>query len=352
MEITRHNYEEYFLLYVDKELNALERKAVEVFVQENPDLEEELIMLQQSVLRADEKQVFIPKEYLLKDTAKQGLVNEGNYEEFFVLYGDDELTNEQKDLVEQFVYKFPQYQAEFELIQQARLVPETIHFRDKQDLYRSEKDDNRVVPFGWWRMVAAAIVLITIGGLSLYLGNKDVSIVEPIVKVDTPVIETPTPTVKTELATDEKKSDNSSNIITTPRVQHTESTSPLFVKQQKIENNIIHHAVKPVEVEVENSKPVDNSTLGNTTISAPAAVATLALATPEVTTTTVAAVVVEEPMETQTSNHYVLNAPVNKTPLRGLFRKISRVVDKATTVERDENGRGGVRIANFEIGLK
>jgi hypothetical protein len=53
--------------------------------------------------------------------------------------------------------------------------------------------------------------------------------------------------------------------------------------------------------------------------------------------------------EPDQSSHYVLNAPINKTPLRGFFRKVSRVVEKVTSPE--ENGKKGIRIANLEIAV-
>ena len=47
--INRHNYETFFLLYIDNELSVTEKKTVDEFVDANPDLQEELIMLQQSI---------------------------------------------------------------------------------------------------------------------------------------------------------------------------------------------------------------------------------------------------------------------------------------------------------------
>lgn len=57
MKITRHNYEEYFLLYVDNELKVEEQAEVERFIREHPDLSGELANLQKAVLMADEADV-------------------------------------------------------------------------------------------------------------------------------------------------------------------------------------------------------------------------------------------------------------------------------------------------------
>jgi hypothetical protein len=46
----------------------------------------------------------------------------------------------------------------------------------------------------------------------------------------------------------------------------------------------------------------------------------------------------------------ILNTTVSKkNKLRGLFRKVTRVVEKTTNIETDGKG---IRIANFEIALK
>ena len=45
MIINRDNYENFFLLYVDGELCAADRKAVEDFAAENEDLQKELEIL-------------------------------------------------------------------------------------------------------------------------------------------------------------------------------------------------------------------------------------------------------------------------------------------------------------------
>ena len=71
MNINRHNYEAFFLLYVDKELSTADRKAVDVFVKENPDLQMELWALQQTVVKADDI-VLDKKDWLYMEAALRG----------------------------------------------------------------------------------------------------------------------------------------------------------------------------------------------------------------------------------------------------------------------------------------
>lgn len=66
MQINRQSYEEFFLLYTDGELDLDEKRAVEDFIKENPDLEHELILMQQTVAVPDESIVFEDKELLYR----------------------------------------------------------------------------------------------------------------------------------------------------------------------------------------------------------------------------------------------------------------------------------------------
>jgi len=359
--ITRDNYEVFFVMYIDDELNAAACEAVEQFVQQNPDLEEELVMLQQSVLRPDNSIVFKQKENLFRHSAGE-VINEENCEEYFVLYGDDELTNEEKDKVEQFVYKHPQYQADFELIQQVKLVPDnTLAFPDKTYLYRSEEDDARVIAFPWWRFAAAAVTLLIIGGGAFYLSThyfanrNSVAVVKPAkptMKVILPVGPDPVPSadeVETPV-TDNTEPANSNRSVakTTIRKNISKQSNiqpPSYVQQEKKQQpeedpageNEQSLSARSVDVAVSKlyKQPEVTGTVITNTISNSIAANTAAVQ-PD-----------EEPDQSQ---HAVLTASVNKTPLRGFFRKVSRVVDKVTN--SDENGKGGIRIANLEFAVK
>lgn len=158
ININRHNYEEFFLLYVDRELSASERMAVEQFIQENPDLSAELDALQQTALVLDEAIIMPDKTDLYR--SESTAIGLHNHTEKFLLYVDNELSTEENRSVETFVLQHPALQEDFTLLKQSKLPQETIVFPYKESLYRNSETEKRpVVYMRWWRMAAAAAVI-------------------------------------------------------------------------------------------------------------------------------------------------------------------------------------------------
>src|SRR5690606_20592947 len=161
MQINRHNYEEFFILYMDNELDMEGRRRVEEFVALHPDLKDELELLQQFKLQPDTDITFTGKEELLRINGETP-VTLTNYEEWFTQYTDNELNAAQRKAVEEFVEKNPSTAKDLLIFQRTKLQPENIVFADKASLYRSEKE-RRVVPIRWWRVAAAAVLVIGLG---------------------------------------------------------------------------------------------------------------------------------------------------------------------------------------------
>ena len=156
MHIDQHNYEEFFLLYVDGELSATDKQAVEQFVQANPGLAEELEMLLQMRL-TDEPVLFEGKDILFRNETAE--INLHNYEEQFLLYVDNELNTVSKEKVETFVLQHPALQESFTLLKQTRLASEIIVFPDKSSLYRKEEKEKPIFYLHWQRIAVAAALI-------------------------------------------------------------------------------------------------------------------------------------------------------------------------------------------------
>ena len=164
--INRNNYEEFFLLYADNELDTETKLAVENFVQQNTDLAVELEMLMKTK-SAPEEMHFNDKELLLRTEGNS--INETNYEEYFLLYIDNELSAAKREEVEMYVLQHPKLQKEFISLKQVVLTPEIISYGNKEDLYRTEK--KRTVYMRPWRFAAAAI-FIGVCALGWWLWQK------------------------------------------------------------------------------------------------------------------------------------------------------------------------------------
>jgi len=152
--ITRDNYQEFFLLYVDNELSAADARAVEEWVAANPDLREEWESLRVCRVDPDERVIFPGKEGLLRgDMEVDGV-------EYLLSYIDGELSPAERKEAEALIAARPADAAELERLLLTVSKPDTsVVFPDKSSLYRKEKD-RRVILL--WRAAAGAAAVILI----------------------------------------------------------------------------------------------------------------------------------------------------------------------------------------------
>lgn len=171
MNINRNNYEEFLLLFADNELSFSERQAVENFLESNPDLKAELQSILDSKLHT-EHVPFFNKAMLYKSDS---FITAENYESYFLLYADNELTEEERKETEKYAAASPALQKEFDLIQQTKLIADgEVMFADKSVLYRKE-EPARIIRISWMRVAVAAAIIgfILLAGL-LLLDRKSV----------------------------------------------------------------------------------------------------------------------------------------------------------------------------------
>jgi len=154
LHITRANYEEYFLLYVDGELTPEQCDAVEAFATLHPDLQEELDVLLTTKL--DAETISFDKASLMADQMKANV-----FDENLLLYIDNELVGENKAAVEKSLATDPVYQYQHKLLLQTKLPQEHIIYPHKNELYR--KAAPAIRPVIWFRAAAAIFVVLAMG---------------------------------------------------------------------------------------------------------------------------------------------------------------------------------------------
>ena len=367
MKIDRHNYEEHFILYMDNELSSDERRMVEAFVQNHPDLKEELDILLQYKLEPDTNIIFTGKEDLIKINGSTP-VNSANYEEWLTLYIDNELTTQQKKSVDQFISNNPSAKEELSLLQKIKLQPEEIVFTNKELLFRREANPDsyreRRIPVLWWR-VAAAVLILALGlTTAVVLNNKPsggkenaaaTTGTEQKINNGNPVaVKT---TGKQEVKDENKQTplqfipDNVKNAVAATQKQ-TNNNSPVrknnVATNVKLIDNITTQIKKSEEVIADgNNKPTNNlpQSLNNRTINnndvINKAIASndiakeinstqTSLTNPGVTNKSAQP---SEVVQASFKNDDQIDQPSGKkSKLRGFFRKVTRTFEKRTNI--------------------
>ncbi|MEO5890019.1 MAG: hypothetical protein ABIQ31_07170 [Ferruginibacter sp.] len=365
MNINRHNYETFFLLYTDNELSVAEKKAVEEFVKSNPDLQEELVMLQQSVLKPDSI-VFDDKLSLFKNESVPT-----DIQEELLLHLDKELTAARLNDITALIGSDSNVKREWDILQQTRLLPDdTILFPDKQSLYRKER--GRVIAFPWLRVVAAALFIgFGILGVTVYLNrsNKTAN-VETVKKNETksiPSIVTPVPgkvvvpgipvdTKEQALVAapaDNKKTSNTKTLIPAskeiePSRLTKKDAEPIAVVEKdnnlpkpysnnlnKIKSNETIPSDVTIQKQPNNIVDPGNNDIGGNQTPANQFASTAAYTG-----------------DSEENNDRVLfmdEEKVKKTKLGGIFRKVKRVLERKANIKP---GGNNIKVANLEFAIQ
>ncbi len=375
MNINRHNYEEFFLLYVDNELSAADRNAVEVFVQENADLKEELLMLQQTIFNSDAV-VFENKHTLLKEEITP-------LQENLLLYIDGELSAAAKLNMQQLLAADAAANKEFTLLQQTKLQADTaIVFPDKKILYKKEK--GRVVGMPWFRIAAAAILLgfgtwATISVVNNMTKAGDVNDVAKKTDTKTTPVISNTATTTTEQGEKNNSTNKNTAVVNNGGTINTVSKK----NNQAVQNNVkqilpVQKDNNTIALEKQNKKPSNNlpqpvynnfnNSEGNKT--AIAIVPPTERANIDINSGNKVEVAQQvDKANTQVLNGYALNTNftqgndeeanndkvlymkednVKKSKLGGLFRKVKRLVERNANIKTGN----GIKIAGFDIAIK
>lgn len=324
-----HNYEEWFILYLDNELSATEKASVENFVAQHPQLAEELNMLLSTKLPFDDTS-FAGKEELFSAAMKAATVDEA-----LLLYIDNELPSAERITVEKKITASADYALQHSLLLQTKLdAAEAVHHPNKKELYRHTE---RVVAFKVWMRIAAAVVLLLFGSLFFLLNkNGTGSTVDPAVVTNKPnnnssnqdnsnPVEKIIP--QTVLAKDEEKM-----LVKTKKEKLNQQAPTQIpsvdrkVKQLPLpssnETEVVVKEREVIKFDVERftaDAKVDDVVALNNTITHTAVTSAL----PDRTTD-------EGPEETAGSDGDFNQT--RKTPAKGFFRKVSRFIERRTGI--------------------
>lgn len=377
--INRDNYETFFLLYADNELTLLDRIKVNKFIEANPDLQEELVMLQQSILKPGDI-VFDDKSSLLKNEILPGAL-QGK----LLSHLDHELPATDRKEIDELINGNAEIKKEWDILQQTKLKADrSIVFADKFSLYREET--GRVTAFTWRKLAVAAVLLgLGIWGAFIYFNgnnkvadtsiakNANTNTIPAKVEVNSSALTAPQATSPGVAPSTENQTSNThkelaatqtgikklpgekiSPAIKKAGLPKANGNETAMVADAKKSNNlpqpnldninntpgnkIIVTNVKPLKQPNNITDPGNNVTIASTGTQEPSG--------------SFAANASYTDNSEQNNNRilFINEEKIKKTKLGGIFRKVKRVLERNTNIKT--GGSNNIKVANLEFAIQ
>jgi anti-sigma factor RsiW len=359
MIINRHNYEEFFLLYVDNELTPAQRRLVDAFVAVNPDLKEEFRLINETKFNFDGVLDDEFKASLLKPVGEETIISE----EQLLLYIDDELKADERMMIEEAAAKDYSLQKELQLLRRTVYqADETIVFPDKSLLYK-EAQPARVFSIGTAakRWSAAAAVFLLMGSAIWFAVNNQKPADGPVVnKPATPATEekksttvdqalpketiVEQPLVQQSTAQPVAPATNTSNKASVPAA--TKQNNPALAKNTLVNNQQQTPVIEQQKEEETIAVAQPNTTVSenilpkNSNLSIPSSVQSIA------STTSSTMIDNDNNDAAETDERFLNEDRQRKSGLKSFAKKAKRLIERTTGIKSDDSE---VRFAVFAV---
>jgi hypothetical protein len=164
MNLTRDNYESFAVDFLEGNLNADQIDQFLDFLNQNPDLKEEM-QLFECVSLPEEEIVFSGKKQLYKSNADSKSIHENRA----IAYLEGDLAPGDRKLFEEDLIRIPELKKQYELFVKTRLIPNPEEkYTEKRKLHRKS---GTVILMNWLSRAAAVILLVWGIGSLLPDGN-------------------------------------------------------------------------------------------------------------------------------------------------------------------------------------
>ncbi len=155
--INKHNYESYLIDWMEGTLDARTTHEVMAFLDANPDIRKEAEGFEEVVLEPEP--VFYKDKSAIKKTKilAYGAITPKNYETFFIAFYENDLTEDEKTELKNFLKINTGLQKEFDFFGRLYLTDdEVVSCPQKELLYGKRK----IIPLFWTASAAAVIILL------------------------------------------------------------------------------------------------------------------------------------------------------------------------------------------------
>lgn len=158
MKITLKNYEQYFLDYLDGNLNSEQLSELGLFLNLHPELKNQ-IKTEQIVLKPEN--ITYPNKNFTKKFEFNSSINKHNFDHYCIAYCEQILNDEESKELETFCSKDNSYQVNLEVFKKVYLsVDSTISYPKKELLYK--RDVSRKIFSRVWLGVASAAATVVL----------------------------------------------------------------------------------------------------------------------------------------------------------------------------------------------